>query len=96
MSVIAVIRMHCHAGKGGTLEEALAKPIAVTKENPDCPSIELFVSTDSPDELLLIEEWSSEAAHHKHVENLNAEGMLDAANSAMASLENVHYTETGL
>ena len=72
MGVLAVIHVQAQPGKGGDLAKALERPMGVTKHNPDCPSIELYTSVADPERLVLIEEWSSEEAHHRHVENLIA------------------------
>ena len=96
MSVISVIRIHCHSGRGRELQQALAKPMAVTRDNPDCSRIELFSNPDDPDDWVLLVDWSSEAAHHQHVDNLNAEKILDAASAVMADVDSPHYAPTGL
>ena len=73
MGVLAVIHVQAQPGKGGDLAKALERPMGVTKHNPDCPSIELYTSVADPERLVLIEEWSSEEAHHRHVEKPDRE-----------------------
>ena len=94
MGVLAVIHVQAQPGRGADLAIALERPMGVTKDNPDCPSIELFTSAEDPDHLVLIEEWSSEAAHQQHVEKLIANGDLAAADAMYASPpHSVHYPQ---
>ena len=96
MSVLAVIHVQAQLGKGAALAKALERPMGITKDNPDCPSIELFTSVEDPDRLVLIEQWSSEEAHQRHVETLIANGDLAAADALYASPpQSIHYPQPG-
>eukprot|EP01045_Picozoa_sp_COSAG04_P039119 COSAG04_NODE_10803_length_752_cov_0.872894_1_plen_161_part_01 len=91
MAVTALIRIKCHAGKGGQLREALSVPMQLTRENPQCSRIELLGPSDDADDFVLLEDWSSEDEHTKHVERLTELGALNAANAVMADVQAPHY-----
>ena len=56
MAVTALIRIKCHAGKGGQLREALSVPMQLTRENPQCSRIELLGPSDDADGFVLLED----------------------------------------
>ncbi len=95
MSVLAVIKIDAKPGRGDTLVIAMGEPVRLTQENPECTRAELYRSTARPDELVLIEQWTSIAAHHAHFESLGAAGAVaDCAELWAGPPASVHYRQT--
>jgi len=93
MSVKALIKLKAQKGKGVALLAALTQPLAASREKPDCQEARLFMGAESPDELVLIEEWASVEAHRKHLLELEAGNIMAEVNELLAApLEVLHYS----
>ena len=92
MSVVAIIRIVAKPGQADALVTAMGEPVRLTQENPECSLAELYRSTARPDELVLIEEWTSIAAHQAHFDKLGASGAVtECAQLWAAPPASVHY-----
>jgi quinol monooxygenase YgiN len=91
MSVKALIKLKAQKGKGVALLSALTQPLAASRANPDCREAGLFMGAESPDELVLIEEWASVEAHRKHLLELEAGATMAEVNELLAAPLGVHH-----
>jgi quinol monooxygenase YgiN len=85
MSVKAVVKLRAHKGKGVALLAALTRPLEATRANPDCLAAGLFMGAQSPDELVMLEDWVSVEAHQRHLESLEAGATMDEVNELLAA-----------
>ena len=76
MKIVAVTRLKARPGKGVGLLVALSGPLEETRSNQDCSSAGLFISADNPQDVVLLEEWSSREAQTKHASALQEDGSL--------------------
>ena len=54
--------------KGKELAEAFAPRMKEVREEPGCEQYELFVSSERPDGMVLLERWSDEVTLQAHME----------------------------
>ncbi len=62
MQTVAVTKLRARAGKGVGLLVALSGPLEETRSHQECISAGLFISADNPEDVVLLEEWSSREA----------------------------------
>jgi len=79
MNIVAVTRLKARPGKGVGLLVALSGPLEETRSNQDCLDAGLFISADNPQDVVLLEEWSSREAQAKHASVLQEDGSLRPA-----------------
>ena len=92
MSVKAVVTLRAHKGKGVALLAALTMPLEATRGTDQCLDAGLFMGAQSPDELVLLEEWTSIEAHRSHMEALKSGGTMDEVTPLLsAEPEVAHY-----
>ena len=76
MSVTLLVRISGKPGHGGALA-GLLRPVPADNDVAGCLGIEVFASTADPDELLILERWSSVEAHQTFLAGIVEQGGLD-------------------
>jgi quinol monooxygenase YgiN len=93
MYVAAVVKVRAQKGKGVGLLAVLSQPLVEIRRSADCLSAQLYMGAESPDELVLLGEWTSAEAHKRQFEALNASGAFDEAQPILAGpMETTYYT----
>ena len=77
MSVLVLVRAVAKPGKGAAVVEMLAPFVGEDTGMEGCARIEMAVDAGDPDRILLLEEWTSAAAHKANLAALEAAGGLD-------------------
>ena len=71
MSVFAVVRLNTHPGKGGAIRDMLnGGMLEVARGDEGVIKLELFVSDDDPDKIVVLEEWTSVEAHDRYLDSM--------------------------
>jgi|GEM_PF-6713322 len=70
MSVLTVVKLQAHLGRGEELLQAVEMPVKLTRDNPRCHSVEVLHDADNPDLVVFKERWTSAKDHTRHVESL--------------------------
>ena len=76
MSVTLLVRVSGKPGHGEVLA-GLLRPVSADNDIAGCLGVEVFASTTDPDELLLLEHWSSVEAHQTFLAGVVEQGGLD-------------------
>ena len=93
MSVTVVVKLKAQKGKGVGLLAVFSQPLVEIRSSSDCLSAQLYMGAESPDELVLLGEWTSAEAHKKQFEALNASGAFEEAQPILAGpMETTYYT----
>jgi quinol monooxygenase YgiN len=93
MSVMAVVKLKAQKGKGVGLLAVLSQPLVEIRGGSGCLGARLYMGAESPDELVLLGEWTSVEAHKKQFEALTASGALEEAQPILAGPpETTYYT----
>lgn len=77
MTVLVLVRAVAKPGKGADLTAMLAPFVGEDTGMEGCSRIEMAVDATDPDRILLLEEWSSAAAHKANLVVLTEAGGLD-------------------
>ena len=77
MAVLVLVRAVAKPGKGADVVDMLAPFMGEDTGMEGCSRIEMAVDTADPDRILLLEEWSSAAAHKANLAALEEAGGLD-------------------
>lgn len=96
MSVLAVVRLKAHKGKGVALLAALTVPLERATSHAGCGSSSLYMGAQSPDELVLLDEWESQESHVAHMVALEKEGALEEVTPLLEEPpRTTYYQKTG-
>lgn len=96
MSVLAVVKLKAHKGKGVALLAALTVPLERAAAHDGCHGSHLYMGAQSPDELVLLDEWQDEDSHVKHMQALKQEGALEEVEPLLAEPPRTsYYKKTG-
>ena len=76
MSVTLLVRVRGKPGHGDALA-GLLRPVSADNDIAGCLGIEVFASTENPDELIILERWSSVEAHKTFLAGIVEQGGLD-------------------
>ena len=96
MGVKAVVTFRAHKGKGVALLAALTLPLEATRGNSDCLDAGLFMGAQSPDELVLLDEWEGQESHVAHMAALEKEGALEEVTPLLEEPpQTTYYQKTG-
>lgn len=86
MSVTVIYELRAADGKASQLLDLLQQARAFGLTVDSCEGYEVYQGKDDPDRFVMVETWSSVAAHDDHFDkNVRATGVLDQAVSLMAS-----------
>jgi quinol monooxygenase YgiN len=95
MSVTAIVRLKARPGQRKLLLQAMAGPVAATREHPLCSSVEMMSAVEDSDEILLVEHWPSVADHQNFINGVIAAGGLDELMPLLAGeIDTLHYTSS--
>lgn len=95
MTVKAIIKLTAKAGSRDELMRAMAAPVAATAAHPECLAVELLDCVEDQDQLLLIEQWTSQQAHVEFIQGVIAEGGLEPLLALLATeMETFHYIQS--
>ena len=90
MSVMAVVRLTAHPGKGSAICDMLNGGLLdVARRDEGCVSLELFVGEGNPDAIVVLEEWASIEAHSRYVDSMG--DSFDSLMELVAEREAHHY-----
>ena len=90
MSVFAVVRLIAHPGKGGAIRDMLnGRMLEVARGDGGVIKLELFVSDDDPDKIVVLEEWTSVAAHARYLDSMGES--FEALMELVAERDARHY-----
>ena len=77
MAVLVLVRAVARPGTGAELIDMLAPFVGDDTGMEGCSRIEMTVDATDPDRILILEEWTSAAAHKANLAALQATGGLD-------------------
>ena len=77
MTVLVLVRAVAKPGKGADVTAMLAPFVGDDTGMEGCSRIEMAVDATDPDRILILEEWTSAAAHKANLAALQAAGGLD-------------------
>ena len=91
MSVMAVVRLNAHPGKGGAIREMLndGGMLETARRAEGCVKLEVFVGEGNPDAIAVLEEWTSIEAHDRYLETVG--DSFDALMELVAERDAHHY-----
>ena len=92
MSVTLLVRIEGKAGHGAALADIL-KPVPADNDIDGCLGMDVFANTANPDEVLILERWSSIEAHRTFLAGLMEQGALDAMLEHAADLSRTYFVE---
>ena len=96
MSVLAVVKLKAHKGKGVALLAVLTVPLERAASHAGCHGSHLYMGAQSPDELILLDEWEDKDSHVAHMDALKKEGALDEVEPLLAEPpQTTYYQKTG-
>lgn len=81
----------CKPGEGKNLVEVLPAVLVETRAFEGCLSVATYTYEDSPDSVLLFEEWESRAAQEKYLTWRIESGMMALLEPILASPLEIHY-----
>ncbi|NCF20687.1 MAG: hypothetical protein GWP63_20845 [Haliea sp.] len=92
MSVTAIVKLTSLPGQRDALVSAMAPAVEATRAQPACLAADLLAGIENPDELMLVEHWTSVVAHEKFIDGMIADGGLGDIMPLLAGeLESSHY-----
>ncbi len=90
MSVFAVVRLNAHPGKGRAIRDMLNGGLPeVARGDEGVIKLELFVSDDDPDKIVVLEELTSIEAHTRYVDSMG--DSFDSLMELVAERTSHHY-----
>ena len=92
MSVTLLVRIDAKPGHGSSITE-LVKPVPAENDIEGCRGMDVFTNAANPDEVLILEHWSSIEAHRTFLAGLMEQGALDAMLEHAANLTRTYYVE---
>jgi quinol monooxygenase YgiN len=92
MSVTAIVKLTALSGKRDALVSAMAGAVEATRAQPACLAADLLAGIENPDEVILVEHWTSVVAHENFINGLIADGGLGEIMPLLAGdIETSHY-----
>lgn len=92
MSVTLLVRIEAKPGRGGAIAE-IVKPVPPENDIEGCLGMDVFASTTNPDDVLILEHWSSIEAHKTFLAGLMEQGALDDMLEHAADVTRTYYVE---
>ena len=90
MSVMAIVRLNAHPGKGSEIRDLLNAGMSESTQKADgLLGLEIFVGDHNPDSILILEEWTSVEAHTRYVDSLG--NAFDELMKLVADRDSRHY-----
>ena len=92
MSVTLLVTITGKPGHGQALTD-LIKPVPADNDIGGCSGMEVFVNSANADQILIVEQWESIAAHKSFLASVIADGGLDGMLEHAADVRRVYYSE---
>jgi len=92
MSVTLLVRINGKAGHGKLISEIL-EPVPVDNDIDNCFGMDVFTNNENPDEVLIVEKWSSTEAHRQFLSERIEAGDLEEMSKHTTKVSRVYYTE---
>ena len=92
MSITLLVQIEARPGHGSALGEIL-KPIPADNEIDGSLGMDVFANTANPDEMLILEHWSSIEAHKTFLAGLMEQGALDEMLGHAANVTRTYFVE---
>ncbi len=92
MSVTLLVRIQAKPGHGSALTGIL-KPVPAENDIDGCQGMDIFANAANPDEVLILEHWSSIEAHRNFLAGLMEEGALDDMLEHAANVTRTYFVE---
>ncbi len=89
-----ILIFKCQPGLGAALLDAFTTSLGDTRAFDGCRSVETFVDSDSPDTIMLIEEWESRAQQEAYLTWRVETGMLELLEPVLAEPFVMHYLDS--
>ncbi len=90
MSVMAIVRLNAHPGKGGAICDMLNRGmLEATRGAEGLLGLQLLVGEPDRDAVVVMEEWESVEAHTRYVDSLG--DSFDALMELVADRDARHY-----
>lgn len=93
MSVTLLVRIAGKEGHGKDLTQLL-RPMPAVNDIEGCLGMDVFVNANNPDDVLVLEYWSSVQAHKTFISELSNAGGLDEMLKHANSVERKYHAET--
>ena len=92
MSVTAIVKLTALPGQRDTLATAMAPSVEATRAQQACLAVDLLAGIEKPDDLILVEHWTSVEAHENFIGGMIEDGKLDDILPLLAGdIETSHY-----
>ncbi|WBS01643.1 putative quinol monooxygenase [Pseudoduganella sp. SL102] len=91
-ALIVVATITAHAGHEAAVRSALEQVVPPSRAEADCRRYELHVDNAAPNRFVMLEEWTSDAAHKEHEATPHFK-TLAAAIGGVASIEIAKLTK---
>jgi quinol monooxygenase YgiN len=88
-----ILVFKCQPGTGAALLEAFTTDLVDTRAFDGCLSVETYVDADSPDTIILFEDWASKAQQETYLAWRIENGMIDMLAPILAEPLEMHYLE---
>lgn len=92
MSVTLLVRIEAKPGHGSAIAE-LVKPVPADNDIDGCQGMDIFTNAANPDEVLILEHWSSVEAHKTFLAGLMEQGALDEMLGHAADVTRTYFVE---
>ena len=97
MTITARVKLTAKPGRRDELLELMIGPLAATRADPQCSSVEMFIGVEGADDVLLVEQWTSIEAHQQFIGGvIEAGGLTDILAILATDIDTAHYLPTGL
>jgi len=92
MSVTLLVRIDARPGHGSAIAE-IVKPVPAENDIEGCQGMDVFANTANPDQVLILEHWSSIDAHKTFLAGLMEQGALDEMLQHAADVTRTYFVE---
>lgn len=92
MSVTLLVRVEAKPGHGSAISE-FVKPVPAENDIEGCQGMDVFTNAANPDEVLILEHWTSIKAHKTFLAGLMEQGALDEMLGHAADVTRTYFVE---
>ena len=92
MSVTLLVRIEAEPGHGSAIAE-IVKPVPAENDIEGCLGMDVYAGTANPDQILILEHWTSIDAHKTFLAGLMAQGALDGMLQHAADVTRTYFVE---
>ncbi|MDA0261427.1 MAG: putative quinol monooxygenase [Proteobacteria bacterium] len=91
MTCLVILEATAKPGTGSALVETFRAILPDTRNKEGCESVEVTVSLDNPDQILLVERWASRAQYKAYLGWRKERGDLDTLAATLAGPPSIRY-----